>query len=73
MQLDCLFCCNEGDHPLVYPLTTDDECNCHASLAVYMLSVGTMHFEDRFGGGDRGKWAGIVRKCHTHGGCLGWL
>ena len=29
------------------PSTTADECTCHATLVGRMLSVGTIHFEDR--------------------------
>ena len=30
------------------PSTTADECTCHVTLVGRMLSVGAIHFEDRF-------------------------
>ena len=46
--------------PILKPLATNDECAHHSILAV--LSVGSLHFEDRFcaskkGGIGGGGWA----------------
>ena len=57
------------------PLTTDDQCTCHATLAT--LSVGAIRFEDRFcaskkggiGGGGRVSARGAVHMAAALAGC----
>ena len=49
------------------PLTTDDECTHHATLAAcYQLVQSVLKI-----GFALGRWAGIVMTCRAYGGCLG--
>ena len=60
---------------LINPLTTDDECTRHASLAAcYQLAQSVLKIgfalAKRW---DRGRWPGFSTWCRACGSCLGWL
>ena len=60
---------------LINPLTIDDECTRHASLAAcYQLAQSVLKIgfalAKRW---DRGRWAGFCMGCRACGSCLGWL
>ena len=65
-----------GDNIALNPLTTDDKCIHHPTLATcYQLaqSVLKVGFALAKKVWDRRRWAGLGIKYYAHGGCLGWL
>ena len=59
----------------VNPLTTDDECTCHETLAAcYHLAQSVLKIGFALAKkAGWGRWAGFSAGCHAHGSCLGWL